>query len=338
LEVEYLKFNGENFTSWERQINNTLNFVFHTNNFLNDDNWHLLNLDHQPSVIILLQSSIDKVLSTAVVGGKTPSAIYKLICNRCKQCDRQHKLNVVSRIKELLSTKRQPTNALYIQRFQEFFVKLQQKKILLEELLGLLLQTFVQPPTSSDVNAFRNNLNHRLNTLTTTPSFDRICQEITQVEGELSAGRSPSNPIAINQAQIRNQQNGKRTNNQPRTQNFGIKSLFNALAFQGLAPTPTQMADKGSSCKYCGQDGHWASNCRTLGRGIQSGKAIISRNTTGKPTQKPDQVKIRPIDTANTTSNTILIDSGASACVSGDSPFFTLETRLTQPIPVLLAS
>jgi hypothetical protein len=49
-------------------------------------------------------------------------------------------------------------------------------------------------------------------------------------------------------------------------------------------------------------------------------------------------VRIRAINAAANSSNTVLVDSGASACVSGDSPFFTLESRLTKPIPVLLAS
>jgi hypothetical protein len=86
-EVSYLKFNGENFTQWERQLNTTLEFVFHKDDFLNSNGWPLLDNDQRPSVTILLRSSIDKVLSTAVSGGKTPKEIYKLICDRCKRCD-----------------------------------------------------------------------------------------------------------------------------------------------------------------------------------------------------------------------------------------------------------
>jgi hypothetical protein len=95
-EVEYLQFNGKNFTSWERQLNTTLEFVFHKDNFLNKNGWVLLNINHKPSFTILLCSSIDKVLSIAVAGGKSPREIYKLICDRCKRSDRQHKINIVN--------------------------------------------------------------------------------------------------------------------------------------------------------------------------------------------------------------------------------------------------
>jgi hypothetical protein len=50
------------------------------------------------------------------------------------------------------------------------------------------------------------------------------------------------------------------------------------------------------------------------------------------------KVRIRAIDAAANFSDMDLVDSGASACVSGNSPFFNFETGLTKPIPVLLAS
>ncbi|PLW40517.1 hypothetical protein PCASD_08858 [Puccinia coronata f. sp. avenae] len=173
-EISYLKFNGENFTHWERQLNTTLEFVFHKDDFLNSNGWSLLDHDQRPSVTILLRSSIDKVLSTAVSGGKTPKEIYKLICDRCKRCDRQNKLNIVNQLGNFVASERQSSNSIFLQQFQDFVIELKQKKITVDELLGLILQSIIKPPTSSDENAFRNNLNHRLNTLTETPSFDRV--------------------------------------------------------------------------------------------------------------------------------------------------------------------
>ncbi|PLW10221.1 hypothetical protein PCANC_19930 [Puccinia coronata f. sp. avenae] len=160
-DVEYLKFNGKNFTTWERQLNTTLEFVFHKDDFLNKNGWGLLNPDHKPSVTILLRSSVDKVLSSAVVGGKSPCEIYKMICNRCKRCDWQHKLNIVNRLGDFLTAEQQPSKAYFLQHFQEFFVEIQQKRIDVDELLGLILQSLVKPPSNVDKHAFRNNLNHR---------------------------------------------------------------------------------------------------------------------------------------------------------------------------------
>ncbi|PLW30729.1 hypothetical protein PCASD_18447, partial [Puccinia coronata f. sp. avenae] len=63
--IELLQFNGANYTLWERQINTTLDFVFHTNSFLLSNGWLLLNPDHQPSVMILFRSTVNQVLFTA---------------------------------------------------------------------------------------------------------------------------------------------------------------------------------------------------------------------------------------------------------------------------------
>ncbi|PLW38161.1 hypothetical protein PCASD_09478 [Puccinia coronata f. sp. avenae] len=160
--VTYLQFNGDNFTAWERQINTTLDFAFHTNNILNNNGWIVLNPNHKLSVTILLCSSIDKALSTSVASSKTPAAIYKLINDQCRRSNRQHKLNLVARLCEFYFMEKQTSNATFLLKFQELLVKVQQKHINVEELLGLILQNVVQAPISAKKNAFRNNLNHRL--------------------------------------------------------------------------------------------------------------------------------------------------------------------------------
>ncbi|PLW30898.1 hypothetical protein PCASD_15488 [Puccinia coronata f. sp. avenae] len=98
--VKYLQFNGNNFTAWERQVNTTLDFAFHTKNFLNNNGWVVLNPNHKPSVTILLRSSIDKALSTSVAGSKTPAAIYKLISSQCQKSNQRHKLNLVAHLRK----------------------------------------------------------------------------------------------------------------------------------------------------------------------------------------------------------------------------------------------
>ncbi|PLW50849.1 hypothetical protein PCASD_01135 [Puccinia coronata f. sp. avenae] len=292
--------------------------------------------------MILFRSTVNQVLSTATAVAKTPIAIYQFLSDCCKQSNRQHKLNLVAHLREFHSAKRQVSNANFMQEFQEFFVEVQQKHINIKELLGLVLQSIVKPPVSADENTFRNNLNHRLNTSVNIPSFDRVCQEITQVKGKLIAGSSSSNPITINRLQQKptnnsNNQKGKQSENQPNQPQPAGRAITNALAFQGIAPTPSQMAEKGSKCNYCQRDGHWISMCRTLMRDIGSGKIQVQRPSTSG-NNNPDKVRIRAINARDNASDVVLIDSGASACVSGDSPFFTLERRLIKPIPVLLAS
>jgi hypothetical protein len=99
----------------------------------------------------------------------------------------------------------------------------------------------------------------------------------------------------------------------------------------GTPPTPTQMAEKGSNCNYCSRSGHWASNCRTLIRDVNAGRVKCAQPSPPNPSThtNPANVRVRAIDATANPSDTILIDSGASACVSGDSPYFSLESRLT---------
>ncbi|KNE87777.1 hypothetical protein PSTG_18832, partial [Puccinia striiformis f. sp. tritici PST-78] len=57
--VVALKRSGKNFVAWERQINETLDFVFHTDDFITNSSWDLLHTKHFPSVTILLRSSVE---------------------------------------------------------------------------------------------------------------------------------------------------------------------------------------------------------------------------------------------------------------------------------------
>ncbi|PLW27547.1 hypothetical protein PCASD_23419 [Puccinia coronata f. sp. avenae] len=150
-------------------------------------------------------------------------------------------------------------------------------------------------------------------------------------------GSSPNNPILINRVQPKSTTTSNQKGKRPDSQKpLSTTALANALSFQGIAPTPTQMANKGSKCNYCKREGHWNSVFQTLVRDINSGRLNVSQPPP--QTQNPDKVRIQAINATATSNDTVLVDSGASACVSGDSPFFTMESRLTKPIPVLLAS
>jgi hypothetical protein len=151
------------------------------------------------------------------------------------------------------------------------------------------------------------------------------------VEGKLYTGLSKDNPVVINFLQPNN--HGNQPTDQTKPPAFGSKSLSNALKFQGTAPTPAQMADKGSTCNYWGKSGHWASNCQKLGRDIQAGRLQMtplgSNPTIPKKelstTTKP--IHVQTIAAPKSGNNTILVHSGASSCVSGNSPFFHVRIQ-----------
>ncbi|KNZ62277.1 hypothetical protein VP01_1291g3 [Puccinia sorghi] len=172
-DCEMLKLNGDNFLTWEHQINTTLDFVFHTKGFLQGNNWNTLNADQNPAVVILLQSSVDRLLSTAVVTSKKPEDIFKSLCTRCKRGDQQHKFSLMNRLRDFYGAEHPESNDQMLAEFQDFYLELKQQNINTEELFGLILQTVIKPPLDVDENAFRNNLNHRLNTAGKNISLDR---------------------------------------------------------------------------------------------------------------------------------------------------------------------
>ncbi|POW07679.1 hypothetical protein PSTT_08092 [Puccinia striiformis] len=278
-----LKRSGENFVAWERQINETLDFVFHTDDFLNTPSWDLLHIEHLPSVTILLRSSVELSMRNMLAKVKGPKAIYDAICTTCKRGDRQYKLSVISRLRDFYHAEQQSSNAEFISQFQDFYLELQQKAITGEELFGLILQSVIKPPLDVDEHAFRNNLNHRLNTAATTPLLDQATER---------------------------SQKGKRNEKTSRP-TFGAKAVANALQFKGFD------AD------------------------LRNGKiklADLATLPSGPSNQVPKYIQVRALDVSAPHDDTVLVDSGASACVSGDSPFFTFERRLTSPIPVRMAS
>ncbi|KAI7945875.1 hypothetical protein MJO29_012263 [Puccinia striiformis f. sp. tritici] len=277
--VVALKRSGENFVAWERQINETLDFVFHTDDFITNSSWDLLHTEHFPSVTILLRSSVELPMRNMLAKVKGPKAIFNTICVTCKRGDRQYKLSLVGRLRDFYHAKQQTSNAEFISQFQDFYLELQQKAISSDELFGLILQSVILPPLDVDENAFRNNLNHRLNTATTTPLLDQVCQEITQVEGELNTGTS-NNPILINRLQTNDRsQKGKRNEKPPRP-TFGAKALANALQFKGVQPTAKDFAENGNVCSYCEKKFHWASNCLKFDADLRNGKIKLGNMAT----------------------------------------------------------
>ncbi|KAI9612095.1 hypothetical protein H4Q26_008186 [Puccinia striiformis f. sp. tritici PST-130] len=183
--------------------------------------------------------------------------------------------------------------------------------LLIDELLGLVLQSVAKPPIGVDENVFRNNLNHRLNSTTPAPLLDTVCQELAQVEGELHTGTS-TNPILINRLQPggTNHSKSKNTSSGGNTSTFGHKASTNALAFQGQQPSTALMAAKGDTCKYCEIKGHWASTCRKFARDLRNGKINVAQLAEyAKDPQfklNPSFVKVRAVDLNATPDDTVL--------------------------------
>ncbi|KAI9626365.1 hypothetical protein KEM48_010424 [Puccinia striiformis f. sp. tritici PST-130] len=133
------------------------------------------------------------------------------------------------------------------------------------------------------------------NTICVTCKRGDLCQEITQVKGELNTGTS-NNPILINRLQTNDRsQKGKRNEKPPRP-TFGAKALANALQFKGVQPTAKDFAENGNVCSYCEKKFHWASNCLKFDADLRNGKIKLGNMATaalpsGPHNQVPDHVR-----------------------------------------------
>ncbi|KAI9617854.1 hypothetical protein H4Q26_012718 [Puccinia striiformis f. sp. tritici PST-130] len=195
--VELLKYSGENFIAWQQQLDTTLDFVFLTDRFTEKERWSKLSAEHEPSVTLLMRGSVEPLLYKTVRTTRKPADIYQTLKTRCKRSDRQRKIGIVNKLKDFYAYEQQDSNAELIAQFQDFFLEVSQQNLSLDELLGLVLQSVAKPPIGVDENMFRNNLNHCLNSANPAPLLDAVCQELTQVKGELHTGTS-TNPILIN--------------------------------------------------------------------------------------------------------------------------------------------
>ncbi|KNE95510.1 hypothetical protein PSTG_11223 [Puccinia striiformis f. sp. tritici PST-78] len=333
--VELLKFNGENFIAWQQQLDTTLDFVFLTDRFSEKAHWNKLSAEHEPSVTLLLRGSVEPLLFKSVRNARKPADIYRTLKTRCKRSDRQRKITIVNKLKDFYAYEQQESNAELIAQIQDFFLEVSQQNLSIDELLGLVLQSVAKPPIGVDENVFRNNLNHRLNSTTPAPLLDTVCQELAQVEGELHTGTS-TNPILINRLQPggTNHSKSKNTSSGGNTSTFGHKAFTNALAFQGQQPSTALMAAKGDTCKYCEIKGHWALTCWKFARDLRNGKINVAQLAEyAKDPQfklNPSFVKVRAVDLNATPDDTVLVDSGASACIPPEYLVFTDEAGISK--------
>ncbi|POV95959.1 hypothetical protein PSTT_15929 [Puccinia striiformis] len=339
--VVALKRSGENFVAWERQINETLDFVFHTDDFITNSSWDLLHTNISFRTI-LLRSSVELSMRNMLAKVKGPKAIFNTICVTCKRGDRQYKLSLVGRLRDFYHAEQQTSNAEFISQFQDFYLELQQKAISSDELFGLILQSVILPPLDVDENAFRNNLNHRLNTATTTPLLDQVCQEITQVEGELNTGTS-NNPILINRLQTNDRsKKGSGTRNHPAPP-LALRP-WPMLSSSKVSNQRQKTSRERQRLQLLREEiplGFQLSQIRRRSRNgkIKLGNMATAALPSGPHNQVPDHVRVRALDVTAPHDDTVLIDSGASACIPTPSGTIRIRNVYHNPsIPYVILS
>jgi hypothetical protein len=113
-------------------------------------------------------------------------------------------------------------------------------------------------------------------------------------------------------------------------------SVDKATHYKGKGQTEALLNRYSTTCSYCGKEGHWYSDCTKFWKDVAMKKIAsppdnyASQDSLYKPPRRPDGDQIRQVKIPNVTEG-CLLDSGASAHVSGDSPLFKVDRKLTQP-------
>jgi hypothetical protein len=137
-------------------------------------------------------------------------------------------------------------------------------------------------------------------------------------------------------------------------QNNGGSSKFSvdkAAFYKGKGHSDSLLAKFGYACLYCRETGHWYADCNAYWEDVRHGRVEAppsNHNDAGScfiPPNRPPQMqngnpsngRIRKIDVPDANDGTVLLDSGSTINVSGNSQFFTITRRLEKPLTVSLA-
>ncbi|PLW28898.1 hypothetical protein PCASD_15793 [Puccinia coronata f. sp. avenae] len=274
-----LSFNGSNYTEWENAIDRTLQHVFvRDQTFLNDeqDNFHKLDSLQNKAVAVLMRGTLDDALLSIVESNEITASkdLFKLLRSKCKMSGRRHKIILVEKILRFAAEK-SPASESWLARFCAIISDVEQAKVTVNKLGGLLLQALAKAPPGTDSKNFEYSISQPLDDMVTAPTFGQVTTVIqsalskTSKGSALSPGSIPSDvEMLVNAIQGRQQPQRykpphKRNGPEPHPQTNGKFSVEKAAHFRGKGHTESLNARYGYNCRYCGEVDHWYSDCDT---------------------------------------------------------------------------
>ena len=165
-------------------------------------------------------------------------------------------------------------------------LSIEQAKISVNELGGLLLQSLATAPIGADGKNFEYSISQPLDDMTTTPTFGQATMLIQSALSKvkppaLTPGSIPSNVEMVVQAirpekkgrylppqLINNNPNPSQSNPKPASSKFSVKK---ATFYQGKHHNKSLKARFGYACLYCRETGHWYANCSHYWHDVQHG-------------------------------------------------------------------
>ncbi|PLW23871.1 hypothetical protein PCASD_14694 [Puccinia coronata f. sp. avenae] len=335
-----LAFDGSNYTKWENAIDRTLQ-----------------------------HATLDEALLSIVESDEITSSkdLFELLRSKCKRSGRRHKIILTEKILKF-ATEKSPASEAWLACFCAIMSDVERAKITVNELGGLILQSLAKSPPGTDLKNFEYSISQPLDDMATIPTFGQVTTVIQSALSKitnglvLSPGSIPSDvEMSINAIQSRQQRYEpphKRQNPESPAQANAKFSVEKAAYFRGKGHTKSLNERYGYNCRYCGEVGHWYSDCDAYWEDVRFGRVDApppnhaekgsrfvppSRNTQHKPTATGSQPtpqsngRIRKIDVPDACDGTVLLDSGSTINVSGNSRFFKIKSRLNNPLTISLA-
>ncbi|PLW56744.1 hypothetical protein PCANC_01718 [Puccinia coronata f. sp. avenae] len=369
-----LSFDGSNYTEWENAIDRTLQHVFvRDQTFLNDkqDNFHKLDSLQNKAVAVLMRGTLDNALLLIVESNEITASkdLFELLRSKCKMLGRHHKIILVEKILRFAAEK-SPASESWLARFCAIISDVEQAKVTVNKLGGLLLQALAKAPPGTNSKNFEYSISQPLDDMVTAPTFGQVTTVIqsalskTSKGSALSPGSIPSDvKMSVNAIQGRQQPQRyepphKRNGPEPHPQTNGKFSVEKAAYFQGKGHTESLNARYGYNCRYCGEVDHWYSDCNTYWEDVCFGRVEAPppiHNKKGSRFVPParnaqyqqpannshpapqSNGRIRKIDLPDANDGTVLLDSGSTINMSGKSRFFKIKSRLSNPLTISLA-
>ncbi|KAI7935630.1 hypothetical protein MJO28_016501 [Puccinia striiformis f. sp. tritici] len=335
-----LLYLGDNFADWKACVDWTLRHAFCLTKswFKADDNFETLKPEEKLSVAALLRNTVVE-------------ALFKLIehMDEPAQYGNSSPLDVLIQIVVASS----PSDDFTLSKWLAAKSEIDQMKVNVDELFGLLLQGHFKPPPGVNIQTYDFLVDQQLNGQKNAPTFEEVTTIVQYATSNLMSKTSMSsaNPVADPMAMDLDKIQAMHSNRPyvaPHRRNANpdekVKKSFSvekASYHRGRGQSDALTAKYGDKCAYCKVKGHWYSDCVDFWRDVAT-KQIpappdnhTAKDSTYTPPRRPDN-RFRKVDFPQV-SEGVLLDSGASAHVSGNSSLFTVDRELITPRTFYLA-
>ncbi|MBW0564213.1 hypothetical protein O181_103928 [Austropuccinia psidii MF-1] len=352
-----LAFNGQNYLAWLEAFGTTIQFDFKIPMTSMDSFLPTLTANDDSSVkLILLQTIDDSTKNLISKTSSTLAGIFLAIKRRCDKCARLNKLETTKSLLALIKNDQPRNTAEWQQQHHELFSQLVKWEVTLDEFYGLIVQSDTRVPAGANASVFELLIHQCLNGQNSTPTFDKVSEAIQAAEATAmvavpaaiidhgasvsaasyySPGKTHWQPIsAHNPIYQAPQPSGSPS--PPQIPNKMVKKAGN---FRGRGQSKSLIDQYGSACLYCRKGQHWYADCKVSWADVDAGKTAAPNNLR-RPAHFLNKGKQKQVFniTSEGIADGVLVDSAAEIHVSGDSPDFQLETLLTSPPTLQLAS